>query len=288
MPDLDKKRRIEMSIIGGFVLALIAMGLPMIGIAVNLWLGAVVLLIAFLLFSYGFWQWEKAKDWSAVARANTLWVLGLVYFTLIGWQIFAEHQKDHPPVPPPRAVSVRPIAVLEPLSAQEIRDRILTNPGNHVLPEKDYRPAWMVGLGRNGTEVLVFDYRNIGEIPARRIRQSQRVKIFDQNGVETDVKLPPPDSEYSLLYKDQHATYQVVLPSGTEFTGTDKPAGTLRITLLMTYEGLEDDPTVYYFKVVLQARRTKDTQTMNRHRIGGLSMILTDEGIVKNMDELLH
>jgi hypothetical protein len=91
-------RKIAASIIVGFILALLAMGLPMIGVTVNLWLGAFVLLGAFLLFAYGILGAETAKHWSKVSRVNTLWVLGLIYFGFVGFQIYSQYQKDHPRV----------------------------------------------------------------------------------------------------------------------------------------------------------------------------------------------
>jgi hypothetical protein len=71
------------------------MGLPMIGITVNLILGVVSLLAAFILLAYGFWHWEKARQWGDAARVNTLWGLGLVYVVLVGFQVYSQYQKDH-------------------------------------------------------------------------------------------------------------------------------------------------------------------------------------------------
>lgn len=80
----------------GFIIALVAMGLPMIGITVSLYLGGAILLAAFLLLAYGFWKWEKAKRWGDAARVSTLWMLGIIYFALVGWQIFSQYRKGHP------------------------------------------------------------------------------------------------------------------------------------------------------------------------------------------------
>jgi len=62
----EKRNALERSLsphlfILGFVLALVAMGLPMIGITVNLYLGALALSIAFALLAFGFWKWRKRR-----------------------------------------------------------------------------------------------------------------------------------------------------------------------------------------------------------------------------------
>jgi hypothetical protein len=89
------RKGVASSLFFGFSIALLAMGLPMIGITVNLYLGAPVLLVAFILLAYGFWRWETAARWGDVARVNTIWSLGFVYFALVGFQIYSQYQKDH-------------------------------------------------------------------------------------------------------------------------------------------------------------------------------------------------
>jgi hypothetical protein len=85
------------SLVIGLFIALSAMGLPMIGIAVNLYLGALVLLVGFILLSYGFWRWETAARWGTGTRVSTIWGMGLVYFSLIGFQIYSQYQRGHRP-----------------------------------------------------------------------------------------------------------------------------------------------------------------------------------------------
>jgi len=70
----------------------------MIGITVNLYLGAIILLVAFILLAYGFWRWEKASRWGVRARVGTLCVLGIIYFNLFGFQIRSQYRRDHSPV----------------------------------------------------------------------------------------------------------------------------------------------------------------------------------------------
>ena len=112
-------KKVAISIILGFVVALVAMGLPMIGITVNLRLGSFVLLLAFILLAYGFLQWETVGQWREAARVSTLWILGLIYSALVGVQIYSQYQKDHP-----RAATVTPIiaSVIVPKASPNAKD----------------------------------------------------------------------------------------------------------------------------------------------------------------------
>jgi hypothetical protein len=92
----------RVSLLLGFVVALLAMGLPMIGITVNLYLGVFILLLAFILLAYGIWCSETGSWWNDSARVSTLWILGIIYFGLVGFQIYNQHLKDHPILRSPR------------------------------------------------------------------------------------------------------------------------------------------------------------------------------------------
>jgi hypothetical protein len=110
----QKKRSVAPSLILGFVLALIEMGLPMIGMSVNLPFGALLLFVAFALFAWGLWNWETNLKYGRVARGITLVVVGLIYFGLMGYQIHSQYKKYHPSVvvtPPP---SLGPVPQLPP------------------------------------------------------------------------------------------------------------------------------------------------------------------------------
>jgi hypothetical protein len=101
------KRKVAPTILGGFILALLEMGLPMIGVSVNLLLGGFVLAAAFALFAWGLWNWETNHNYGRLPRAMTLLVVGLIYFGLMGFQINSQYKKDHPlvspaPQPPPQ------------------------------------------------------------------------------------------------------------------------------------------------------------------------------------------
>jgi hypothetical protein len=94
MEESPKNKGVAPSIVIGFVLALIAMGLPMIGVAVNLYFGAGIFLAAFILLAYGFWRWERARRWSEAVRVSSLWILGILYFAIVGIQLFSQYRKD--------------------------------------------------------------------------------------------------------------------------------------------------------------------------------------------------
>lgn len=93
----SKKRQVAPSLVAGFVLALIEMGLPMIGVSVNLWFGGILLTAAFALFAWGLWNFETNRDFGKLARGVTTAVIGLVYFSLMGFQIHSQYKRDHPP-----------------------------------------------------------------------------------------------------------------------------------------------------------------------------------------------
>ncbi len=79
----------------GFVLALLAMGLPMIGVTVNLSLGVTLLVAAFVLLAHWFWNLKGLETVKPVTRTNILWASGFVYFGLTLWQSYREYRKDH-------------------------------------------------------------------------------------------------------------------------------------------------------------------------------------------------
>jgi hypothetical protein len=83
------------SVILGFCLTLVAMGLPMIGVTINVYLGASILVVAFILLAYGLWHFEKARRWSEAARVSSLWILGIICFALVGAQVYSQYKRDH-------------------------------------------------------------------------------------------------------------------------------------------------------------------------------------------------
>jgi hypothetical protein len=92
------KRQVGFPLLVGIILALLAMGLPMVGVAVNLWLGTALLIGAFGLFVWGLWNWETYHSYGLAARLISLLILGIAYFGLIGLQIHSQYRKDHPTI----------------------------------------------------------------------------------------------------------------------------------------------------------------------------------------------
>ena len=79
----------------GVVGVLLPMGLQMIGITVNLWLGAVVLFIAFALLVYAFWRWERTSKWHAALRSLTVLAAFCLFLFLLDKQMAGEWKKEH-------------------------------------------------------------------------------------------------------------------------------------------------------------------------------------------------
>jgi hypothetical protein len=82
-------------LIAGFIIALIALGLPLIGVTVNLELGLVAFVGAFVLLAYGFWKWEKSSNWNLWLRIAIIAAAATIFFALVGHQILTQYQKDH-------------------------------------------------------------------------------------------------------------------------------------------------------------------------------------------------
>lgn len=95
--NFPRDKGIAISIVLGFVVAFIALGLPMIGVTVNLYVGCASLVLALILLIYGFVKWEKVARWPEWVRVSTAWLFALIYVGLIGSQIYKQYKKDHPP-----------------------------------------------------------------------------------------------------------------------------------------------------------------------------------------------
>lgn len=95
--------------IAGVVLGLLALGLPMIGVTINLVFGSIILALTFGLIAWGCWIWEGRFLRSRTLRIITISLAAGVYFSAVGIQIRAQYKKDHPVVQPsPPAVVVTP------------------------------------------------------------------------------------------------------------------------------------------------------------------------------------
>jgi hypothetical protein len=78
----------------GLFAALIPLGLQLIGISINVWLGGIVMAAAFVFMVRAFWVWERSARWHKALRATTVLVAGLIYFRIVGHQMLAELRKE--------------------------------------------------------------------------------------------------------------------------------------------------------------------------------------------------
>jgi hypothetical protein len=95
MGDAEKKSGLLYFVIG-VVLALIIWGAQLIGIVVNVFLGGLILALAFGLVVYAFWIWERPAKWHVFFRIGTVIIGGILYFWLVGGQMVGEWRKEHP------------------------------------------------------------------------------------------------------------------------------------------------------------------------------------------------
>src|SRR5882672_2781690 len=68
-------------------LALFIWGLGLIGVIVNIYVGGLVLTVAFVLGICALWIWEGFSRFTMMLRCSTLVVAGIVYFGMIGRQM---------------------------------------------------------------------------------------------------------------------------------------------------------------------------------------------------------
>ncbi len=92
-------RSAEIALVVGLVLGLLPWGLGLIGLTVNLPLGAVILFVAFALCVYAFWIWERASRWHVLLRVFTVLIAAVFYFWFVGSQVYREYKTEHMPVP---------------------------------------------------------------------------------------------------------------------------------------------------------------------------------------------
>jgi hypothetical protein len=85
----------KIALVSGLVLGLLPWGLGLIGVTVNLPLGALILFVAFSLGVYAFWIWEHSSQWHVILRVLTVSLAAIVYFGLVGMQIHREYKTEH-------------------------------------------------------------------------------------------------------------------------------------------------------------------------------------------------
>jgi hypothetical protein len=92
--DLPSSKSIAQSL--AFALAFLSIGLPLVGVTYNLYIGAAVLVGASIMLLHAFWNSKLASQWSEALRVSLLWVMGLVFLSLVGFQSRSQYLKDHP------------------------------------------------------------------------------------------------------------------------------------------------------------------------------------------------
>jgi hypothetical protein len=121
-PQADMK--VSPSVAIGLCLAFAGIGLPLLGVTINLYLGAATLLAACAFLLHAIWNWELARQWSESVRVSVLWIVGLVFLSLVFLQIRSQYLKKH----------TQQLAVSNPASAP-------AKPQVDKTPPKDSTPA---------------------------------------------------------------------------------------------------------------------------------------------------
>jgi hypothetical protein len=128
----------KISALCGTGLALLQWGLGLIGVAINIYLGAAVLLVTFGCFVYAFWIWERASRFHVLLRIGTILAAGFLYFAFIGNQVVSLYKSDHSPKPKKEAVEKTPTAseIAEELAKRTAGKRPATGGGSHEEPKQ--------------------------------------------------------------------------------------------------------------------------------------------------------
>lgn len=95
---MDESKSGFLYFIVGVFLALLIWGAQLIGVVVNVFLGGVVLAVAFGFVVYAFWIWERTAKWHVLLRIGTIAIAAILYCSLAGRQMIAEWRKEHPRV----------------------------------------------------------------------------------------------------------------------------------------------------------------------------------------------
>jgi len=202
----------------GIGLTFVIWGTQLAGVTVNVYLAAIVLLLAFACIVYAFWIWEGASRWHWLLRLGTVCLTSIIYFSLAGKQVVSEWKKEHvpPPLLLPQAKWIEPkiTMVYSPrwlpikLAPEEsvylftfdqdktIKSRVLKNDfgSNMVWPtDKKIIPPDSVGLVTLSTDrtvfnlKVVFDFNNGSqsshevEIPALRVNKPYSVFFVNRS-----------------------------------------------------------------------------------------------------------
>jgi hypothetical protein len=214
MAKIDNFPRITFVV--GIIVGLVPWGLQMIGVVINLWAGAVVLLLAFSLCTYAFWIWKSASQRPKTVRILVIVVAAGICFPLIGRQVHTQYLKDHPvvvakqpPQAPPPSASPAPQST-SPSRPKPVASKIDTHIEQH-------------GNGNTTNSITVAAPVNQGPCSVNQIGGS---------GNQANVECPPP-VKVTASPQVQSQTGNPESPYVTKFTiSTNIPAeiGELRFT----------------------------------------------------------
>src|SRR5271156_2718260 len=93
VPPGQTKQPVILFLVGLFV-ALVAVGLPLVGVNFNIWLGGLVLLSAFTCIVRAFWILEYPLRFHVVLRVSTVLIGMLIYLGLVGRQMIYEFRTE--------------------------------------------------------------------------------------------------------------------------------------------------------------------------------------------------
>jgi hypothetical protein len=82
--------------VAGLALTLAVWGISLIGVVINVWLGGIVLAIAFGLGAHAFWLWVGSSRFHIVLRILIVLTAAAAYIVLVGRQMVVEYEKDYP------------------------------------------------------------------------------------------------------------------------------------------------------------------------------------------------
>jgi hypothetical protein len=111
----------------GLFVAFSALGLPLIGVAINLWLGGALLAGAFIAIVRAFWIWESPWRLHVLLRLATVMIAGTVYFFLVGNQMWHEYRKEYPIETAKKDPPLQP----EPNETPHTTDKVEAKPEHH-------------------------------------------------------------------------------------------------------------------------------------------------------------
>lgn len=96
----------------GLAATFVIWGLQLIGITIDVFLGAIVLAFAFALMVYAFWVWETVSSWRVSSRLAIVCIVAVIYSVAAGKQVAKEWRVEHPvqiavppELPPPFSIN---------------------------------------------------------------------------------------------------------------------------------------------------------------------------------------